>query len=133
MKRSISAATLRKMQEANNVMRDHIGIAVYAPHARQELGHHVDQNRAKDVQPDSSLVIICLVSIVQPGNFLSRIPVHAESVPLGKFRNRSQNHALPVKPEAMRTLSSIFARSVRLDNTPERKRLRVPHVLREQW
>jgi hypothetical protein len=120
---------LRKVQEAENVMRDHIGIAVYAPHARQELGHHMAQNRAKDVLLDSSLVIICLVSIVQLVNILSRTPVHAGSVPSGKFRNRSPNHALPVKPEAMQTLFSIFARSVRLGNFPERKRLRVPHAL----
>jgi hypothetical protein len=68
---------LRKLQQANDVMRDHIGIAVNASHARQELGHFMAQHRAKDVQPVSSLTIICLVSIVKLENILNGSHVHA--------------------------------------------------------
>ena len=122
---------MREEQEVNNVMRDLIVLVVDARYVQQELGHRMAQHRAKDVQPDSSQVIICLVSIVQQENILSRSPVHARSAASGKFPNRSPNRAQPAKPGAMRKLFAMFARNVRLGNTPERKRLRVPHALRD--
>jgi hypothetical protein len=73
----ISVATMRKLQQANNVMRDLIDVAMDAPYAQRELGRHAAQNRAMHVQPDSSQRIILVVSIVQLENTHSRNLVHA--------------------------------------------------------